>query len=157
MDESFDQIAAAAAKSQEQATQLFERLMEVAQPESVYSEAVTSGTYTVITASEVTTGLGFGFGVGGGTGTFPASKEEGKESGKEEAKESDKEGQGSGSGGGGGGGGGSMARPVAVITISPQGVEIQPVVDVTKLGLALFVTAGSMLMMFSRMRRLSGG
>jgi len=149
MDESFDQIAAAAAKSQEQATQLFERLMEVAQPESVYSEAVTSGEYTVITASEVTTGLGFGFGVAGGSGTVPASKEEGKEP--------DKEGQGTGSGGGGGGGGGSMARPVAVITISSQGVEIQPVVDVTKLGLALFVTAGSMLMMLGRMRRLSGG
>ena len=149
MDESFDQIAAAAAKSQEQATQLFERLMEVAQPESVYSEAVTSGEYTIITASEVTTGLGFGFGVGGGTGPIPASKEEGKEA--------DKEGQGTGSAGGGGGGGGSMARPVAVITISSQGVEIQPVVDVTKLGLALFVTAGSMLMMLGRMRRLSGG
>jgi uncharacterized spore protein YtfJ len=153
MDESFDQIAAAAAKSQEQATHLFERLMEVAEPESVYSEAVTSGEYTVITASEVTTGLGFGYGVGGGSGTFPASKEEGKEP-DAEAK---KEGQGSGSGGGGGGGGGSMARPVAVITISSQGVEIQPVVDVTKLGLALFVTAGSMFMMLSRMRRLSRG
>src|SRR5512139_3476216 len=127
MEESSDTIAAAAAKSQEQATQLFERLMEVAQPESVYSEAVTSGEYTVITASEVSTGLGFGFGVAGGTGTFPASKEEGKES--------DKEGQGNGSGGGGGGGGGSMARPVAVITISSQGVEVKPVVDVTKLGL----------------------
>ena len=149
MDESFDRIADAAVKSQEQSTRLFERLMEVAEPESVYSEAVTSGEYTVITASEVTTGLGFGFGVAGGSGTVPASKEEGKEP--------DKEGQGTGSGGGGGGGGGSMARPVAVITISSQGVDIQPVVDVTKLGLALFVTAGSMLMMLGRMRRLSRG
>ena len=153
MDEAFDRIAASADKSQEQATRLFERLMQVAQPESVYSEAVTSGEYTVITASEVTTGLGFGFGVGGGTGTYPTSQEEGKEA----DTETKKEGQSSGSGGGGGGGGGSIARPVAVITIGSQGVEIQPVVDVTKLGLALFVTAGSMLMMLSRMRRLSRG
>jgi uncharacterized spore protein YtfJ len=147
MEESFDQFAAAAAKSQEQATRLFERLMEVAQPESVYSEPVTSGELTVITASEVTTGLGFGFGVGGGTGMNPASQEKSKEPGDM--------GQGSGSGGGGGGGGGSIARPVAVITISPQGVRVEPVVDATKLGLALFVTVGSMFMMLSRMWRMS--
>lgn len=153
MEESLDHIAAAAAKSQEQSTHLFERLMKVAQPESVYSEPVTSGELTVITASEVTTGLGFGYGIGGGTGTFPASQEEGKEP----DTESKKEGLSSGSGGGGGGGGGSLARPVAVITIGSQGVEIQPVVDVTKLGLALFVTAGSMLLMFSRMWRMSRG
>lgn len=147
MDESFDSMTAAALKSQEQSTRLFEQLMKVAQPESVYSEPVTSGGLTVITASEVTTGLGFGYGIGGGTGTFPASQEESKESDTEPKKE----GQSSGSGGGGGGGGGSLARPVAVITISSQGVEIEPVVDVTKLGLALFVTAGSMLMLLSRM------
>lgn len=153
MDESINRFADVAANSQKQATRLFERLMGVAQPQSVYSEAVTSGEYTVITASEVTTGLGFGFGVGGGTGNFPVSQE----AEQENESEAPKEGQGSGSGGGGGGGGGSMARPVAVIAVSPQGVEIQPVVDVTKLGLALLVTAGSMLMMLSRMRRLSGG
>lgn len=147
MEESFDQIAAAAAKSQEQATRLFERLMEVAQPESVYSEPVTSGELTVITASEVTTGLGFGFGVGAGTGMSPDSPKESKEPAA----------MGQGSGGGGGGGGGSIARPVAVITISPQGVRVEPVVDVTKLGLALFVTVGSMFMMLSRMWRMSRG
>jgi uncharacterized spore protein YtfJ len=102
MDESFNRIAESAEKSQEQATRLFEQLMKVAQPESVYSEAIASGDYTLITASEVTTGLGFGYGVGGGTGMVPASKEEGKESNKEA--------QGTGSGGGGGGAGRWLGR-----------------------------------------------
>ena len=147
MDKTSEKITAAALKSQEQSTRLFEQLMKVAQPESVFSEPMTSGELTVITASEVATGLGFGFGIGAGEGMVPESSEEGEK--PDEMRE------GSGSGGGGGGGGGSMARPVAVISISPQGVEIKPVVDVTKLGLALFVTAGSMFMLLSRMWRMS--
>ncbi len=40
-------------------------------------------------------------------------------------------------GGGGGGGGGSvMGRPVAVIEVGPDGVEVHPVVDVTKVAIA---------------------
>ena len=149
MDQSYDRIAAAAASSQDQAARMLERLMDVAQPESVYSEPVVSGSYTLITACEVTAGVGFGFGIGAGSGNVPASEQ------TEEKAEAG--GQGTGAGGGGGGGGGSMARPVAVITISPEGVNVEPVVDVTKLGLAMFVTAGSMLMMLARMARLSRG
>jgi len=147
MEESYDRIAAIAKENQDKTAQLFERLMEVAQPKSVFSEPVVSGEYTLINASEVSTGLGFGFGLGGGEGTSPASPEE--------AQKPEKPGQGSGVGGGGGGGGGSMARPVAVISIGPQGVRVEPVVDVTKLGLAWIVTLGSMLMMLGRMRRMS--
>lgn len=149
MDESFDRITTAAANSQEQASRMFERLMKVAQPESVYSEPVISGEYTVITASEVTAGVGYGFGIAAGSGTAPTSEE------TEEKTEAGS--QGTGAGGGGGGGGGSMARPVAVITIGQQGVEVKPIVDITKLGLAMFVTAGSMLMMLARMARLNRG
>jgi uncharacterized spore protein YtfJ len=143
MAESYDRVAAMAVESQDKTAQLFERLMEVAQPKSVYSEPVVSGEFTLINASEVSTGIGVGFGLGGGEGTSPG-----------DAEKQNPAGQGSGVGGGGGGGGGSMARPVAVVIIGPQGVRVEPVVDVTKLGLAMFMTVGSMLMMFSRMRRL---
>jgi len=144
MDEQYDRIAALAAESQDKSTQLFERLMEVAQPKAVYSEPLVKGEYTLINAAEVSTGIGFGYGIGAGEGTSPDG---------EQKKEGPS--QGSGAGGGGGGGGGSLARPVAVIVAGPQGVEVKPVVDVTKIGLAMLMTAGSMLMMFSRMRRWS--
>ena len=143
MEENYDRIAELTAQSQAKSAELFEKLMEVAQPKAVYSEPVVSGDYTVINASEVSSGVGFGFGIGGGEGSGPQSAEQGQTS------------QGSGVGGGGGGGGASMARPVAVVIVGPQGVRIEPVLDVTKLGLAMLMTAGSMLMMFSRMRRWS--
>jgi uncharacterized spore protein YtfJ len=95
-----------------------ERIYSAAQPGAVYSEAVVAGSHTVITASEVTAGGGFGFGQGHG----PADT--GQESNQAPG------------GVGGGGGGGSMGRPVAVITIGPEGVTVKPVVDATKIALA---------------------
>ena len=59
----------------------------------------------------------------------------------------------SGTIGGGGGGGFSMARPVAVISVGPEGVRVEPIVDVTKLGLAFLTLLGSMLMTWRKMRR----
>lgn len=97
---------------------MVERIYSAAQPGIVYSEAVVAGSYTIITASEVTAGGGFGFGQGHG----PA--EEGKESSPLLG------------GAGGGGGGGSLGRPVAVITIGPEGVTVKPVVDATKIAIA---------------------
>ena len=47
-------------------------------------------------------------------------------------------------GGGGGGGGGSMGRPVAAIVISRDGVEVKPVLDVTKVSLAALTAFGGM-------------
>ena len=44
-----------------------------------------------------------------------------------------------GGGAGGGGGGWSQGRPVAVIRITPAGVEVKPVIDVTKSGLTLLL------------------
>ena len=44
-------------------------------------------------------------------------------------------------GGGGGGGGGSVGRPVAVIRIGAHGIEVKPVLDLTKLGMTLLVSA----------------
>ena len=152
MSERFDDIAVTAVKTQEQSKELMEKLFEVAQPEAVFSEPVTAGDYTVITASEVSVGIGIGFGVGGGTAAEEAS-EEGEAPGADEVEAEG--GEASGFGGGGGGGGISMGRPVAVISVGPEGVHVEPVRDVTKIGLALLTTAGAMLIMLGKMRKAS--
>lgn len=144
MDEKLDEVIATTVKGQEQGKELMEKLMAVAEPGSVYSQPYTSGDYTVITASEVSVGMGFGYGMGGGTAPEEA---------EEEAAD---QGEGpSGFGGGGGGGGFSQGRPVAVISISPHGVMVEPVRDATKIALAFFTTLGAMLLMLSRMLKAS--
>ena len=148
MSKRLDDIAVMAVKTQEQSKEVVEKLFDVAQPEAVYSQPVTAGDYTVITASEVSVGMGFGYGIGGGT-----ASEEGETPSTDELEA--EAGEASGFGGGGGGGGFSMGRPVAVISVGPGGVHVEPVRDVTKIGLALLTTAGAMLMMLSRMRRAS--
>jgi uncharacterized spore protein YtfJ len=126
----------------EDAAALVGRLNDVAQPSAVFGEPVTSGDRTVITACEVTVGLGFGYGMGTAGGKEPGeSGEEGKPQ------------PGPAMSGGGGGGGNAMARPVAVIHVSPEGVDVEPVVDVTKLGLAFFTMLGSMFLIARKMRR----
>jgi uncharacterized spore protein YtfJ len=147
MSEKFDDIIATAVKTQEQSKEVVERLFDIAQPEAVYGQPVTAGDYTVITASEVSVAMGFGYGVGGGT----AFEEDDDMS----PDEPDEGGEASGVGGGGGGGGFSMGRPVAVVSIGPGGVRVEPVRDVTKIGLALLTTAGAMMIMLGRMRRAS--
>jgi uncharacterized spore protein YtfJ len=131
-------------KYQEQGQEWMERLLAAARPGAVFGEPVTSGSYTVITASEIAAGGGFGYGIGGGRS--PASTS-GETPGEEQ--------ENSGGGGGIGGGGGSSGRPVAAIIIGPKGVRVEPVVDATKIALAVFTTAGAMLMMLGRMRRMS--
>lgn len=56
----------------------------------------------------------------------------------------------------GGGGGTSAGRPVAVISIEPDGqVAVTPVVDPTKIALAFITVLGSFLVMLGRMRKVS--
>ena len=129
--------------SQEQSNQLVERLFEVAQPETVFSKPTRSGEYTLITASEVMVGVGSGYGLG----TYTP----GTESLADEAAEEDE--ALSGGGGGGGGGGFSSGRPVAVVSVGPEGVQVHPVVDRTKLGIAFLSAVGSMLLAFGRMKK----
>lgn len=124
--------------SGEQGFDLLEDLVAVAQSGAAFSEPLTVGERTVITAAEVSSGLGYGYGMGAdATPGEPAEPEEGQSSGY----------------GGGGGGGFSMARPVAVISVGPEGVRVEPIVDVTKLGLAFLTLLGSMLMTWRKMRR----
>jgi uncharacterized spore protein YtfJ len=141
MNETHNEIMITAVRTPAEGMALLEKLTLVAQPEVVYSGPIQEGAYTVITASEVSVSYGFGF--GGGGGWSPGSAAEGEEAGA----------GGENAGGGGGGGGASMARPVAVVAIGPDGVKVEPVVDVTKLGLAFLTAVGGIFLMFSRMRR----
>jgi uncharacterized spore protein YtfJ len=147
MSDVFNNIIAGTTKGQERSFELMEKLLAVAQPGSVFSQPVQSGNYTVITASELVAGIGFGYGVGGGGAPSPVKPGSGEESQSPAS--------GSGGGGGGGGGGMSTGRPVAVVTLGPEGVQVKPVVDVTKLGLAALTTLGAMYLALGRMRRFS--
>jgi uncharacterized spore protein YtfJ len=130
------------------ATRISERIFAAAQPGAVFGQPVVSGAVTVITASEVSSGGGFGSGSGFGRG----------QPGSGQAEQPSGEGAGStspnvGGGGGMGGGGGAMARPVAAIVIGPDGVQIQPIYDVTKVALAGLAALGTIIAIWSRSRR----
>lgn len=149
MSEASQQLILEVEDSQDRVSELLEQLFDVARPGAVFGEPVTVEGTTIITASEVAVGLGLGFGSGGGTA--PAAVESEKAAGEEEEVAP------IGFGGGGGGGGGANGRPVAAIIVSSEGVRVEPIVDVTKLGLAFFTMLGSIFLMGSRMRRAAGG
>ncbi len=115
--------------------------LQSASVEAVYGTPIQDGDTLIIPAAEVLTVMGFGVGSGRGTGFS-------KETDSEE-EQSDEVSEGSGSGGGGGGR--VLARPAAVIISTPEGVRVEPVVDVTKLGLAALTAAGFMVGMLLRM------
>ncbi len=136
-------------------TDLINKLFSVARPSAIFGEPVSANGHTVITASEVHVGLGVGYGSGGAEGFSPPQDEE--EAAEEMPEETEGEqssgGYGTGYGGGGGGGGFSAGRPVAAIIIEPEGVRIEPIVDVTKLGLAFVTVLGSIFLMGFRMAK----
>ena len=139
----------------------FERFLEIASVKSVYDSPVQHGDKLIIPAAEVLGGLGFGVGSGAGLGENPGKKvgvDEGEGAEGEEPVDASPTAPGikveAGGGGGGGGGGGRVfARPVAVIISGPEGVSVEPVVDVTKIALAFFTALGFMVGMAARMRR----
>ncbi len=144
MTETTSNFMAAITQNHARNAEMLEKLLAVAQNSAVFGAPVTIGDQAVITAAEVRVGLGFGAGLGG---SMPVVSRTGDEQTPVQ-NNSD-----TGSGGGGGGGGGAFGRPVAVIAIGPQGVNVQPVVDVTKIALAAFAMAGGMLMMRRRKKR----
>ena len=119
-----------------QTDEFFGRILAAAQPSAVFSAPVVSGAYTVITASEVFAGGGFGFGSGVGAAEHSGQPEPGTPSGT-----------------GGGGGGGSHSRPVAAIIIGPDGVKVRPIVDATRIALAVMAAAGGVAFMALRIAR----
>jgi uncharacterized spore protein YtfJ len=111
--------------------QVLTGMAETARADAVFGEPVERGDSIVIPCSEVFVGMGFGMGMGGG---------------------GDQQ-QGQGSGGGAGAGGTSRGRPVAAIIISPEGVRVEPIVDVTKVVLASLTTGAFMLLWLARLSR----
>ncbi len=123
------QQTAAPQKSVEES---LDRLLAVARAGAVFGQPVTQGDTTIIPCSEVAAAIG----LGGGSGYGP-------------------EGQGQAGGNGAGGGGGARSRPVAAIVITPQGVRVEPVLDVTRIVLASMVTGGFALAWLIRLVRAS--
>lgn len=130
---------------------VIDKLFAVARPDTVFSQPVNLEGHTIITASEIYIGMGAGYGAGGGEGY--GQPQAGEESAETPAEKPVSPMGGEGFGGGGGGGGFSAGRPVAAIVVEPQGVRVEPIVDVTKLGLAFFTTLGSIFFMASRMKK----
>jgi uncharacterized spore protein YtfJ len=145
MSDDLNRLIIESIPDQEQANALMERLFSITRPKAVFSKPVTQGEYTVITASELTAGLGYGY--GGGGGVNPRS---GESSGSQPMSEG-------GFGRGGGGGGGTTARPVAAIIMGPDGVRVEPIVDPTKIAIAFFTAFGAMMIALRKMRQASQG
>ena len=111
-----------------------DKFLAAADVNAVYGEIIQQGETMILPTAEILTIAGFGVGTGSG-------------------RQVDNEDEQYGSGGGGGGGGRVLSRPVAVIINSPDGVFIEPVVDVTKIALAAFTAAGFMVGMIAKMLR----
>lgn len=99
---------------------LLNKTIQAATPKGVFGEPVQQGDTTVITASSVNIGVGYGL------GGFVLDRSGSEHERRQEVN------------GGGGGGGGSYARPVAVISIRPEGVKVEPIIDFTKICLGFF-------------------
>ena len=110
-----------------------ENLLAAADVDTVYQAPTVHGDTMIIPAAEVVAAMGFG--LGGGQGM-------------------DEEGAG-GTGTGGGGGGKAFSRPVAVVIASPEGVRVEPVIDLTKVALAGVTAAAFMFGMLGRLRKAS--
>jgi uncharacterized spore protein YtfJ len=111
-----------------------EEFLAAADVRVVYGEPIEHDDTVIIPTAEVLCGLGFGVGSGSGTSADQSP---------------DKPSLGSGSGGGGGGR--ILSRPVAVVVASPEGVRVEPVVDITKIALAGLTAVGFMVGMMFRM------
>jgi len=153
MSEWLDKMGISILKNQENSQQILEKFVETARPSSVFAPPLTAGDYTVITASEVYAGMGVGF--GGGSGPRDSEEPTGDPPPAEQPAANEDLPPGGGVGYGGGGGGVTLGRPVAAITIGPNGVSVEPIVDATKIAIALFTTIGAMALMFSRMMKMS--
>lgn len=117
---------------------VMERLIASADVAKVFAPPIAHGDRLLIPAAEVVAAAGFG--MGSGTGRV------GEGAGRARR----------GGGGGGGGGGSTLARSVAVIVSSPEGVEVRPVIDVTKIALAALTAAGFVWAAWRRTSRPKG-
>ena len=114
---------------------------------TVYGEPIQKYDTLIIPTAEVVSVLGFGVAYGFGSGPIQHEGEADQECCGDSV---------GGEGGGGGGGGKILSRPVAIIVASPEGVRVEPVVDVTKIVLAALTAAGFMIAMVARMQNPRG-
>jgi uncharacterized spore protein YtfJ len=149
-DASLDEAVSPIDRAGEQASKMLEKIFATAQPGAVFGPPVESGSFTIITASEVTSGGGFGVGMGRALTPKPVPKES-------RPAEAPPTGQQPIAGSGFGGGGGSMGRPVAIIAIGPSGVTVRPVVDVTKVAMAALTASAAVLGLQRAMRKARKG
>lgn len=127
-------------------TETVNNLASRADVHAVYGEPIEVGDTLIIPAAEIINAMGFGF----GSGEFEVERDAKSET------ESENQMPGSGTGGGGGGGGYSFSRPVAMIVVNQNGVQVQQVVDMTKITLAAISAFGFMaatIMGFFRSRK----
>ncbi len=106
------------------------QIPERANAAACFGEPVTSGDRTAIPVAQVNYGMGFGYGNGGERPTDSGSVS---------------------LGGGGGGGGGSSSRAIAVIEVSPDGVQVIPIQDHTSIALAGITLGGTAIALVSNM------
>ncbi|HLJ32842.1 MAG TPA: spore germination protein GerW family protein [Ktedonobacteraceae bacterium] len=116
--------------------EVMNKMASIASVHMVFGEPVQRGDTVIIPCAEVSMGGGMGMGGGpnGNTGqkTLPVGK-------------------------GTGVGGGVRSRPIAVIVMTPEGVRVQPIMDMTKVTLAVFTTAVFMLVQLTRFLRSDRG
>jgi len=115
---------AAAADAGNRAADVMTRLIEAADVGKVYAAPIQHGDTLLIPAAEVLAVAGFGMGAGTGSAPDPRGRSR------------------AGGGGGGGGGGRTLARGVAVVVSTPDGVRVEPIVDLTKIALAGLTALG---------------
>ena len=127
--------AAAAGDATSRVGELLQQLVSMGRANAAFGEPRTVGDRTIIPAAEVM--YGFGFGMGSGEGRNPG-------------------GESAGGGSGGGGGGGVRTRPVAAIIVGPEGVSMQPIVDVTQIAMAGITAAAFSLLWMRRLRQKVG-
>lgn len=101
---------------------LAEKLGSAARVDAVFGEPREIAGRVVIPAAKASAGFGAGAGSGG------------------DVRDDTRSG-----GGGGGGGGGFRVEPVAVVELSAESVAVQPVIDWTRVILALITTVGTLL------------
>jgi len=123
------------------------RLTEVAGPTAVFGAPVERGETTVIPCCRVSVGLGFG----GGGGAGPARPEAAQGDTQTDQAQADQAQTAAGEGIGGGGG--SQGRPVAAIILTPDRVQIRPIVDVTRVAFAGMATAVALALLIGRALR----
>lgn len=116
----------------------FANLQEKANVNAVFGEPVTVENRTVIPVARVA--YGFGMGIGHGT----MAEEEVEEKTTEETVEETVQGVG------GGGGSGLLARPFAIVEVTPEGTRVKSIVDEQKLALAGVLLIGWIALCLAR-------